>query len=455
MPREIITLQVGQCGNQIGCQFWSRLCAEHGIGNDGILSENAMNGTDRKDVFFYQADDETYIPRALLIDLEPRVIEGLKSGKFKHLWNPENYYIDPSSGGAGNNWAQGYSIASNVYEKVLEMVDREAEGSESLEGFNMTHSIAGGTGSGFGSYLLEQLNDRYPKKLIQTYSVFPNTVNADVVVQPYNSLLSLKRLILNADSTVVVDNTALNRIAAERLDLHDPSFKQTNSIVSTVMAASTTSLRYPGYMNNDLVGLIASLVPTPRCHFLMTAFTPLNINQEVVSRIRRTSVLDVMRRLLQVKNLMVSCGTKDGCYLSILNIIQGDVDPTDVHKSLQRIREKKLVRFIPWGPAGIQVALSKQSPYVEYKHRVSGLMMANHSNIHSLFGRMLHDYNKLRNRKAFLKQYQDYAPFRENLDEFDDAKETIKSLIDEYRATATKEYSQYGSPSTFDILSKA
>jgi len=452
MPREIITLQVGQCGNQIGGEFWQRLCSEHGIGKDGILVPEAVNGTDRKDVFFYQADDEKYIPRALLVDLEPRVVENLKTGPFKQLWNPENIYIDAAGGGAGNNWAQGYSIAANMYEKVLEMVDREAEGSESLEGFMLTHSIAGGTGSGFGSYLLEQLNDRYPKKLIQTYSVFPNTRNADVVVQPYNSLLSLKRLILNADSVVVVDNTALNRIAEKQLELSDPSFKETNAIVSTVMAASTTTLRYPGYMNNDLVGLVASLVPTPRCHFLMTGYTPLNINQDVTSRIRKTSVLDVMRRLLQVKNLMVSCGTKDGCYLSILNIIQGAVDPTDVHKSLQRIREKKLVKFINWGPAGIQVALSKQSPYVQYKHRVSGLMMANHSNIHTLFARMLNSYAKLRNRKAFLKNYQDYAPFKDNLDEFDEAKETVKALMNEYKATATKSYTQYGSTDDFDAL---
>ena len=40
------------------------------------------------------------------------------------------------------------------------------------------------------------------------------------------------------------------------------------------MSASTTTLRYPGYMNNDLVGLIASLIPTPRCHYLMTSYTP-------------------------------------------------------------------------------------------------------------------------------------------------------------------------------------
>lgn len=43
---------------------------------------------------------------------------------------------------------------------------------------------------------------------------------------------------------------------------------------STVMAASTQTLRYPGYMNNDLVSIIASLIPTPRCHFLTTSYTP-------------------------------------------------------------------------------------------------------------------------------------------------------------------------------------
>ena len=71
------------------------------------------------------------------------------------------------------------------------------------QGFVLIHSIAGGTGSGMGSNLLEKLNDRYPKKLIQTYSVFPNqTETSDVVVQPYNSLLTLKRLTLNADCVV-------------------------------------------------------------------------------------------------------------------------------------------------------------------------------------------------------------------------------------------------------------
>ena len=127
------------------------------------------------------------------------------------------------------------------------------------------------------------------------------------------------------------------------------------SKVSTVMAASTQTLRYPGYMNNDLVGIIASLIPTPRCHFLMTSYTPFTsdsidkviilfyfhrlaegvlILSEKAKPIRRTTVLDVMRRLLQPKNRMVSTvPSKTACYISILNIIQGDVDPTDVRLS--------------------------------------------------------------------------------------------------------------------------
>lgn len=51
----MIMLQLGQCGNQIGFEFWKKLCREHGISPEGILQEHATEGIDRKDVFFYQA----------------------------------------------------------------------------------------------------------------------------------------------------------------------------------------------------------------------------------------------------------------------------------------------------------------------------------------------------------------------------------------------------------------
>ena len=445
---------------QVGAEFWKKLCAEHGINNDGILEEFASHSVnDRKDVFFYQADDERYIPRACLFDLEPRVIHGIQNSEIRHLFNPENVFVSPNGGGAGNNWASGYHQGEQVLEDILDMIDREAGYSDSLEGFTLAHSIAGGTGSGMGSFILEALNDRYPKKLIQTYSVFPNqSESSDVVVQPYNSVLTMKRLTLNADAVVVLDNTALNRIAAERLHIDNPSISQTNTLVATVMAASTATLRYPGYMNNDLMGLLASLIPVPQCHFLMAGYTPLTLDAATEaaygSVVRKTTVLDVMRRLLQPKNLMVSphARGKDqdkSRYISILNIIQGDVDPGQLHQSLMRIRERKLASFIEWGPASIQVALSRSSPYIKSSHRVSGLMLANHTSIRHLFNRTLSQFDKMYKMSAYTQSYKDYPMFTRtnakgieefNPEEFEDAREVVGAVSEEYAACERVDY---------------
>lgn len=73
----------------VGSQFWQQLCQEHGINQDGNLEDFATEGGDRKDVFFYQSDDTRYIPRAILIDLEPRVrgIRPLKIYWVDELWS--------------------------------------------------------------------------------------------------------------------------------------------------------------------------------------------------------------------------------------------------------------------------------------------------------------------------------------------------------------------------------
>lgn len=137
-----------------------------------------------------------------------------------------------------------------MWNDIAEMLEREAEGSDSLEvrslppltpsppeltlhaeqGIMLLHSIAGGTGAGLGSYILERLSDVFPKKLIQTYSVFPHATG-DIVVQPYNSILTLQRLAEYADSVVVLDNKALANICQDRLHIGEPSYSQTNQLV--------------------------------------------------------------------------------------------------------------------------------------------------------------------------------------------------------------------------------
>ena len=134
------------------------------------------------------------------------------------------------------------------------------------------------------------------------------------------------------------------------------------------------------YMHNDMTGLLATLIPQPRLHFLLTSYTPFSLDASAQT-VRKTSVNDVMRRLLQNKNLMVSVNTRSGRYISVLDIIQGSVDPMEVHKSLQRIREQNMQNFVAWGPASIQVALARSSSFLSTTHRVTGLMMANHTSM--------------------------------------------------------------------------
>ena len=152
-----------------------------------------------------------------------------------------------------------------------------------------------------------------------------------------------------------------------------------------------------------------------------------------------------MRRLLQTKNIMVSAPTKKGAYISILNIIQGDIDPSQVHRSLQRIRERKLANFITWGPASIQVALSRKSPYLKTAHKVSGLMMANHTSISVLFERIQRQFDKLYEKKAFLDNYRKQPMFSEGFEEFEDAYEVVRGLADEYHAAEGNDYISWGS----------
>lgn len=166
--REIITLQIGQCGNQIGSSFWHRLSSLHQASHPSQ--------------FFYLADDNTPVPRAILLDLEPRVISQITN---MGLFNHENIFVSNEGGGAGNNWASGYLSAQSKKSEIFEMIHRESENSDMLESFFILHSIAGGTGSGMGSYLIEELRDEFPKKILQSFSVFPNNEEvSDVVVQP-------------------------------------------------------------------------------------------------------------------------------------------------------------------------------------------------------------------------------------------------------------------------------
>ena len=155
--------------------------------------------------------------------------------------------------GAGNNWAKGhYTEGAELVDSVLDIVRKESEGCDCLQGFQLTHSLGGGTGSGMGTLLISKIREEYPDRIMTTFSVVPSPKVSDTVVEPYNATLSVHQLVENTDETFCIDNEALYDICFRTLKLTTPTYGDLNHLVSATMSGVTTCLRFPGQVRGRI-----------------------------------------------------------------------------------------------------------------------------------------------------------------------------------------------------------
>ncbi|XP_038840952.1 tubulin beta chain-like isoform X6 [Salvelinus namaycush] len=209
--REIVHLQAGQCGNQIGAKFWEVISDEHGIDPTGTYHGDSDLQLDRINVYYNEASGGKYVPRAILVDLEPGTMDSVRSGPFGQIFRPDNFVFGQS--GAGNNWAKGhYTEGAELVDSVMDVVRKEAESCDCLQGFQLTHSLGGGTGSGMGTLLISKIREEYPDRIMNTFSVVPSPKVSDTVVEPYNATLSVHQLVENTDETFIGNSTAIQEL---------------------------------------------------------------------------------------------------------------------------------------------------------------------------------------------------------------------------------------------------
>ena len=100
-------------------------------------------------------------------------MDSVRSGPFGQIFRPDNFVFGQS--GAGNNWAKGhYTEGAELVDSVLDVVRKESESCDCLQGFQMTHSLGGGTGSGLGTLLISKIREEYPDRIMNTFSVVPS-----------------------------------------------------------------------------------------------------------------------------------------------------------------------------------------------------------------------------------------------------------------------------------------
>lgn len=161
-------------------QFWECLSDEHGLDEEGMYHGSSTLQLERIYVYYEESASAKYVPRTILVDLEPGVLDSIKAGTVGRLFNPNSYIHGQS--GASNNWAKGhYTDGAELSESVIEQVRKTAETCECLQGFQIMHSIGGGSGSGLGTLLLQNLSAEYPDRLTTSFTVCPSPKVSDFV----------------------------------------------------------------------------------------------------------------------------------------------------------------------------------------------------------------------------------------------------------------------------------
>ncbi|GMI01146.1 hypothetical protein TrLO_g3844 [Triparma laevis f. longispina] len=488
--REIVTIQVGQCGNQIGRSFWSRALHEHAAnshyadfgGGEGGEGRTGAVFSESMSTFFRNVDMTTkgemapgseirdLKARACLIDMEDGVLSETMRGPLKDLFTSAQVMSDVS--GAGNNWAHGFYEYGNQYgDQFLELVRSQAEPCDSLQSFFLMHSLGGGTGSGLGTKLLELLKDNYDGIYRFATSVLPSSSGEgdDVITSPYNSVLALNQLTEHADAVLPIDNARLSQLssrisgsgsgggggggvgdhaagnatsavkgkkknAAGKKNPTTGGFDEMNNVVARLLTDLTASMRFAGDLNTDLNEITTNLVPFPRMHYLCPSLAPMGPTTHHAHRSNgmNSSVLvkSLFRDCFSPESSLVSlgegCNIRNSSVLACGVFVRGKGIPISDVNS-NVARLQSELRMPRWNREGFKIGLC-EVPGLD--HQSSIMSLCNSEIINSVFVPLSERFYKLYRRKANVHHYTQFC----DGGIFDEAIGNLENLIEEYKA---------------------
>ncbi|XP_011905923.1 tubulin epsilon chain isoform X2 [Macaca thibetana thibetana] len=446
-----VVVQVGQCGNQIGCCFWDLALREHAAVNQKGIYDEAISS------FFRNVDTRvvgdggsiskgkicSLKARAVLIDMEEGVVNEILQGPLRDVFDTKQLITDIS--GSGNNWAVGHRVFGSLYQdQILEKLRKSAEHCDCLQCFFIIHSMGGGTGSGLGTFLLKMLEDEFPEVYRFVTSIYPSVeyhlyplflIASLLMFFPQKSLfdiISKIDLMVNSGKlgTTVKPKSLVTSSSGALKTRHKKPFDAMNNIVANLLLNLTSSARFEGSLNMDLNEISMNLVPFPQLHYLVSSLTPLYTLTDVNIPPRR---LDQMfSDAFSKDHQLLRADPKHSLYLACALMVRGNVQISDVRRNIERL--KPSLQFVSWNQEGWKTSLCSIPP-VGHSHSL--LALANNTCVKPTFMELKERFMRLYKKKAHLHHYLQVEGMEESC--FTEAVSSLSALIQEYnQLDATK-----------------
>ncbi|XP_012281440.1 tubulin alpha chain [Orussus abietinus] len=429
---EIVTIFVGQAGTQVANACWELFCLEHGIRPDGFLHRGYKVQDNSFLTFFMPSQVGKMTPRTVIVDLEPTVVDEIRTGAYRNLFDPSTLITGKED--AANNYGRGYyTIGQEAIDLVLDRIRKVCEGCPNFAGFIVFRAFGGGTGSGLTTLMMEHLTADYGNVTKLDFSIYPAPNISTSVVEPYNAVLTTHGILDFEDCCFLVDNEALYDICARNLDVGRPTYTNLNRLLAQVISSVTSSLRFEGAMNVTLDEYLTNLVPYPRIHFPLVSYSPITTPRKAMSS--AMSINQITYECFEPANQMVKCDPRRGAYISCCLMYRGDVNPNEANKTIQALKGKSSIKFAEWSPTGFKLGINYQPPTAVpggdlAKTYRSAVMLSNNTSVRHAWSKIGRKFNLMLKKRAFLHHY-----IGEGVEEglFEEAKDDLLALITDYK----------------------